>query len=210
MKIAEPVTVLTDYILAAVYIFLGLRLLRLGRAEKQTSVEMSAAAFGGTSAAALFGGTNHGLGSTLGLWSAVTWKLTVYATGLASFFLIAAASFLALKGWPRRHVLILAAMKLAVYALWVSYHDEFRYVIYDYAPAMAGLLGLSLWSARLGSGRSAGWISAGILVSFLGAGIQSSGFSLHRYFNHNDLYHVIQTGAAWLLYRGFQQFRDRA
>lgn len=209
MNIAEPVTVLTDYILAAVYIFLGLRLLRMGLAERQTCIWLAATAFAATAAAALFGGTHHGLAPTFGWLSGITWKLTVYAMGLVGFLLIAAASFFALEGWSRRLVLTLAVLKLAVYASWVSYHDEFRYVIYDYAPAMGGLLCLSLWAARRGFGRSAGWISAGILVSFAGAGIQSSGFSLHRHFNHNDLYHVIQTGAAWLLYRGFQGFRDR-
>jgi hypothetical protein len=32
--------------------------------------------------------------------------------------------------------------------------------------------------------------------------VQRSGFALHRHFNHNDLYHVVQMLGTWLLYRG--------
>jgi hypothetical protein len=39
-------------------------------------------------------------------------------------------------------------------------------------------------------------------VSVLAALVQQSGLTLHRNFNHNDLYHVIQLVALWLLYRG--------
>ncbi len=56
--------------------------------------------------------------------------------------------------------------------------------------------------------RAAGWIVAGILASFVGAGVQMSGFALHRHFNHNDLYHVIQAGALYLLFRGGMLLRD--
>ena len=47
-------------------------------------------------------------------------------------------------------------------------------------------------------GASAG----GVAVSFAGAAAQMSGFALHRHFNHNDLYHVIQMLGLWLLFRG--------
>ena len=46
------------------------------------------------------------------------------------------------------------------------------------------------------------WIVGGILLSFVGAAIQQSGVSLHQHFNHNDLFHVVQMVAFYLLYRG--------
>jgi hypothetical protein len=42
----------------------------------------------------------------------------------------------------------------------------------------------------------------GILVSLGGAGIQASGFSIHKYFNHNDLFHVIQMIGYLLMFQG--------
>jgi hypothetical protein len=47
-------------------------------------------------------------------------------------------------------------------------------------------------------------------VSVLAAGVQASGFTLHRDFNHNDLYHVIQIAAMILFYAGAKGLRDRS
>ena len=49
--------------------------------------------------------------------------------------------------------------------------------------------------------RAARWMLAGVAVSAIAAVVQQSGWSLHEHFNHNDLYHVIQGVAIWLLYR---------
>ena len=50
--------------------------------------------------------------------------------------------------------------------------------------------------------RSAPWVWGSIAVSVLAALVQHFGVSPHPRFNHNDLYHVIQIIALWLLYRG--------
>ena len=55
----------------------------------------------------------------------------------------------------------------------------------------------------------AGWVAAGVAVSFAGAVVQQSGFSLHRHFNHNDIFHLIQMAGLYLLYRGGVLLRDR-
>ena len=38
--------------------------------------------------------------------------------------------------------------------------------------------------------------------------LQQSGIRLHAHFNHNDLMHVVQMGAVWLLYEGGRRLRD--
>lgn len=55
---------------------------------------------------------------------------------------------------------------------------------------------------------SARWLMGGFLLSLAGFAIQQSGVQLHRHFNHNDLYHVIQTGALYLFYRGASLLTD--
>jgi hypothetical protein len=45
-----------------------------------------------------------------------------------------------------------------------------------------------------------GLMLAGVSLSAVAAGIQQSGVAIHRHFNHNDLYHVVQAVAIWLLY----------
>ena len=42
----------------------------------------------------------------------------------------------------------------------------------------------------------------GVLMSLVAAIVQQAGWDLHRWFNHNDLYHAIQAVAIWMFYRG--------
>jgi len=209
MTISEPMTLLTDYLLAALVLVFALRLGRKGEPE-QKSIRMWSLAFYASSSAAFVGGTWHGFHLYLSpLAGLLLWKITVYAIGLASLFLFTGAIFATIEGLPRRIFLLLAMIKFLLYAAWMAVHNDFRYVIHDYAPTLVFVLllqGIALLKRRE---ESAPWIIGGILVSFAGAAVQASGFDLHANFNHNDLYHVIQMGAFWLLYRGGLMLRDR-
>jgi len=66
----------------------------------------------------------------------------------------------------------------------------------------------SFLADRRSQSHSGRWIAGAALVTLTGSAVQQSGFALDRHFNHNDLYHVIQMGAAWLFYRGFGEYRD--
>jgi hypothetical protein len=56
---------------------------------------------------------------------------------------------------------------------------------------------------------AAGWIVAGVLVSLVAGLLQARRVGWHRHFNHNDLFHVIQMIAVYLLYRGGTLLVDR-
>ncbi|BCR04619.1 hypothetical protein DESUT3_16880 [Desulfuromonas versatilis] len=209
MFVAEPMTLFTDYLLGLVVVVLAVKLGRKGRRLRQRSVQLWALAFWASAVAAIAGGSYHGFSPWLpATGGAALWKTTVYAAGVAGFCLLAGA----LKGLtvpPLRHWAMGAALvKLLVYLAWMTTHNEFRYVIYDYAPSLVLVLLLQL-PGLLRQERRARWIAAGILACFVGAGIQMSGFALHRHFNHNDLYHLVQIGAFYLLYRGGKLLRDR-
>ena len=79
----------------------------------------------------------------------------------------------------------------------------------DYAPAMLGVLALQSWAAYRHRAASAKWIITGVLVSFVGAAVQQTGFRQGQNFNHNDLYHVIQMVALYLFYRGGLLLKDK-
>ena len=74
---------------------------------------------------------------------------------------------------------------------------------------MAAVAMLHGWSAMQNKERASLWMLGGVGVSVLAAGVQASGFALHRHFNHNDLYHVIQIAAMALFYIGGGRLRDR-
>jgi hypothetical protein len=50
---------------------------------------------------------------------------------------------------------------------------------------------------------------AGVALSVAAALAQALGVALHRHFNHNDLYHVIQIAAMLLFYRGILESGGR-
>lgn len=190
MTIHEPMTMATDYLLCAAALMFGVSLWR-------ANVRPWAFAFFFTAAASLAGGTYHGL-----LPEHWLWKTTVYAVGLASFFLLSGAVVASVNGVARRMLMTLAVVKFMAYATWMIAHDRFVNVIADYGSALLLVAILQIHAWRKRRAPSAPWVLASIIVSILGALVQQSGLTLHRHFNYNDLYHVIQLVALWLLWRG--------
>jgi hypothetical protein len=208
MQITEPATMVTDYLLALLTIYFAVRLLK--RETGQRSVGLWSAAFFATAFAAIVGGTSHGFALYLSdFWQTAIWKATVYSIGVASFCMLAGSVIAAIKPPLQKCLVAAAAAQFLVYAVWMINHDDFKYVIYDYAPAMLAVLILQTHSHLRSRDPAARWIIAGVLISFFAAGVQQSGFTLHRHFNHNDLYHVIQMAAIYLLFRGANLLRDR-
>jgi uncharacterized protein DUF6962 len=82
------------------------------------------------------------------------------------------------------------------------FHSEYIYVIADTGIALAAVAALHAWSALRRRDSASPWVLAGVGASFFAAAVQASGFDLHRHFNHNDLYHVIQIGAMLLFHAG--------
>jgi hypothetical protein len=78
------------------------------------------------------------------------------------------------------------------------HHDDFIWVVADTGTALLIVAAVHLW-------RFNGWILAGVAVSVIAGLAQASGIALHEHFNHNDLYHVLQTGAMFILYRGVRR-----
>jgi hypothetical protein len=204
MTLHEPMTFATDMVLGALTAYFAVRLLGEAARTGSPPLRLWGIGFAASAAAALTGGVYHGFRPQLGpVGAAALWKVTVLSVGLTSAFLLASAARAALAPPLARLVVVLAAIQLGVYAAWMTTHNEFRYVIYDYGSAMIAVAALHAY--RLFKDRSApgaAWILGGIAVSFAAAAVQHSGLALHRHFNHNDLYHVVQMAATALLYRG--------
>jgi hypothetical protein len=182
-----------------VYLYLGVRLFRT------YGLVMAGLAFFAIAAAAFTGGTYHGLGAVRESTLAVLWNVSLTMVGFSSFFLLAAVLSIAVDGKTRRVWFAIATLQLGVYLFWISSHKEFRFAIYDYASAMAAILAFSVVAARRGNRAFGQWMAGGIAICLLASVVQASHFALHRNFNHNDLYHVIQIGGALLFYRAFAQ-----
>lgn len=200
MQLTDVSTMLTDYLLAAVTAALAFALLR--RARGRAAVTVHAIGFAALAVSAAAGGTYHGFALELSAGTLdALWKVTTWSVGVFGFCIVAGAAVAYTRG-PARFALVAAAgAVLVAYLAWMLTHDEFRFVIYDTAFAMLLLAALSLYAYRAGA-RGAGWLLAGIAVSAAAAGVQYLRIALHPSFNHNDLYHVVQTAAMYLFYRG--------
>ena len=205
--IAEPTTLLTDYALAGVTTWLAFSLFRAREGQRARS--LWALAFAALALAAALGGTWHGFAPAFAeIAVLLVWKATVLSVGIASFGMLAGSAISTTAGNARRSLLAVAAAKLAVYSGWMIGHSEYIYVIVDTGTALVLIAVLHLSSTA--RDRASGWILAGVGVSVLAAGVQASGFALHRDFNHNDLYHAIQIAAMILFYAGAKRLRDRS
>jgi len=207
MMIAEPMTLLTDYVLAGVTGWLAWRLWSLR--EAHTARLLWAIAFGALALAAAAGGSHHGFAPMLSSPAlAALWKATVLCVGIASFGMLCGSAIATITGNARRLLLALAAAKLAWYSFWMLAHDDFIFVIADSGTALAGVAALHLWNRYRHREGVSRWMLAAAVVSALAAAVQASGFSLHQHFNHNDLYHVIQIAAMALFYNGARLLQD--
>lgn len=201
VTISEPTTMVTDFMITVAAACFSTGLVRAGR--RRPAQQLWAAGFAFIAVGALLGGISHGFARYLdeaqSFW---TWKATVYAVGLSMLFAVAgtiAGTRLRYTARSVLHTLNVAAF--AVYAYWMIGHSDFLYVIWHYVPAMVGIALLQSFALSSGA-ESARWLIGGVAVTLAGALVQQSGFTIHRHFNHNDLYHVIQVAGLWLLYRG--------
>jgi hypothetical protein len=196
----EPMTVLTDVLLAAAAAYFGVKICGVSAAPVHFYFALS---FFLIALGTLTGATIHAIRHTsLVTWVPLLWRITGIAVGTsvtamlaATFYLLLPADYADLLRWT---VLGLSI----IYAAWIWRDYRFKNVIVFYSICMAFVLGaMGLSYVSTGSPGSK-LIAVGILISFGAAAVQRSGFKLARHFNHNDIYHVIQFVGLYFFYRG--------
>lgn len=209
LRITEPMTMITDYVMGALAFVLAMRLLMDASAGRQLSGRLWAAALVMTAVAAFTGGTYHGFIQWMpGLAGRVLWKATLLATGLGSACLLAAALVASVGGQLRAALVALVIVKFLVYVWTIATRDQFVLVIADYGTALLAVL-LAAWFIRpSGLSPAAWWITAGVAVAIVAGLIQWAHLAPHVHFNHNDLFHVVQMASLYLLYRGGLLLQD--
>ncbi|MDE2816519.1 MAG: hypothetical protein OXM03_00920 [Chloroflexota bacterium] len=202
-------TVLTDLALGICNARWGAALFRQGCAQRQYSQILWGVGFLAAAMAAILGGISHAVGDQSPPTRRKLWKGTTLATGLTSASMFASTA-LACTTRPLKGKLLMGILaKLLAYCAWMTSHDRFLYVIIDYASAMAGIIAFHGPEARRSGASHSRFILGGVFVSIAAALVQIRKVTLHRHFNHNDLYHLIQIGACYLFYRGGRLLQDQ-
>jgi hypothetical protein len=203
-------TAITDYVITILAFILGYLLLLTAIDDDQMSVLLWSIGFFFTGLGAFFGGTSHAFREQLGeKRNAPIWLLTMLSIGIATALILVGTIQSSINpGWFRQILIISIALSLLVYLVRIQNHREFFNVILYYAPSMVFILILKIYTAISLDDPSSIWIILGIIVAFLGAGIQASGFSLHKHLNHNDIFHFVQMVSTFFLYEGVLRMED--
>jgi hypothetical protein len=197
MTITQPATLITDYLLAAFTAALAWRLLKQFRTTGVRSQYWWAAAFAASAVASFTGGTFHGFSAVLS--QSITHALWIVA--LESLVVAAYCVIRAALPAMRTAVSLTIAAGYGAYGVWLALNPQFMFAIAAYACALAILAVVSLqtWTSNAPASRL---FAGGIAISLVAAAIQQGHLSPHEYFNHNDLYHVVQAAGLWVLYLG--------
>jgi hypothetical protein len=209
MQRADLVDIVADMLLSAAALWLAFGLTRAARNLDEYSARYWCAAFCSVGGSALFAAIWHGFGPVMDPRTiAMVWTASMAMAVAASFlFLIATLHVFTggrLLGWLAG----CAVVKFALFAIWASVKDDSRLAIYDIGLTMLAMLIMASWGAWTLRTRAAPWILAGVTTAMVGALFHQGRVSIHRYFNHNDLYHLMQIGALYFLYRAGPLLRD--
>ena len=208
--ITEPTTVATNVVLAGVAFVLAARLGYATAANGSASGSLMAIALLVTAVSAAFGAAAHGIDPLVDRAQRERcWRAALYTIGFVGAALIASVAFFTARGAFRTAILVVAALKLLAYLVRVVRRPEFRVAAADYGGALAVLLGAALYAMARWHAPGMGWLIAGVGVSLVAGLVQARHIAIHRHFNHNDLYHLIQIVALYLVFRGGSLLVDR-
>ena len=142
----------------------------------------------------------------------VIWITTLIVIGIASASMVIGITTIRIKNQPIKNAIITGiAILLIIYVLVVIKKPLFIVAIIGYVPAMLYVLIMEIITLTITNSQnakiSATWNILAVIVSFIGAGIQASKkIVIHKHFNHNDLYHVIQMIGLILFYLAGMNF----
>jgi hypothetical protein len=208
--ITEPTTVVTNVALAGVAFVLGARLGYGGAAQGSASGSFFGLGMVVGAVAAAFGAATHGIDPRVDTAQRERcWRAALYTLGFATAATTASVAFFTARGSIRTAILVATAFKLLVYLVSVARRPQFRLAAADHVGTLAVLLAASLYAMARWHAAGMDWLVAGAVVSLVAVLAQVRHVAIHRHFNHNDLYHVIQMVALYLFFRGGVLLVDR-
>ncbi|MBA3661078.1 MAG: hypothetical protein H0W64_05100 [Gammaproteobacteria bacterium] len=200
----EPSVALTDYVLAMISLGFAWNIY-ISVGKKNMLILLFCLFYLSGAVASFLGGTVHGFfvdKSTLGyhlLWVGTLLAIGITAVScwlLGGFFLHGPKQ---LSKW-----LIFSSGLFLIYAgAVIFYTQNFSLAVLNYLPAILFFLIVMIYKLIQTTITSFRWIMIGILISFLAAAVQQTGFNIHPTFlNHNSLYHLLQALGFWFIFIG--------
>lgn len=196
--ITEPFTWLTNWIVAAFSFYFGHMLFHSKTADKQA--KFWSLFFVSIGIASITGGTAHGFINYVGIkFHYAAWILT----GVSVFFAQLAALEIVPDNKLYKTGRILALLELIVMTTSVVVFQNFEAVRINSAFGMIGVvLPFQIYAYKSLNMKRNGIIALGILSNIGPALIHAAKFSYNKWFNFNDISHVVMIGCFYLIYLG--------
>ena len=203
-------TVATNVVLAGLAFVLGSRVGYGAAAQGSASGSFFGLGMVVGAVAAAFGAATHGIDPRIDAAQRERcWRAALYTLGFATAATTVSVAFFTARGGIRTAILVAVGFKLLVYLVSVARRPQFRLAAADHVATLAVLLAAALYAMARWHAAGMGWLVAGVGVSLIGVLVQVRHVAIHRHFNHNDLYHVIQMLALSLFFRGGVLLVDR-
>lgn len=198
--IHEPVTVLTDYIMAAQCLYYYLKLKEADFIDNST--KYWSYFFGLMAISAFSGGCSHAFFEVhLGVAYKTFW-FTMQATNIFSlYYLQQAMLHSALANSKNQNWLnSVYRIQLIVALIAIFVFQNFLVVVINTSIALIPAVFIYFADAKYN--RSSLWIAYGIVILFITGVVNAIKLCFHAYFNHLDLAHVLIMINLWMMFTG--------
>jgi hypothetical protein len=207
--IYEPMTTITDLIIAFMAFYYARELTTIYINQLLNVQYHWIWTFRMLGLGALFGALSHGIGPYCSpLIAAIIWKFTTYSIGAMSYFMAMSMLHHLFEYDLAIRLKWVMMLFLVIYLYFMTRNDDFLYVILFYVPLMIIVLIGFMYSYINFNSDGSTMLMMGVLISFIGAGVQQSGIALHEHMNYNDIAHIIQMVALWYFYQGSLVVKD--
>ena len=201
--IYEPTTAITDFIIFFMGCYYAWVIVYIPESIFHTFWAIS---FITLAVSALLGGISHGFGPMLSkVAKMIIWRLTLLFIGLTALVLLFSVLMIITDGEINIRVIPFFVVLFGYYNYKVYKNDSFLIAVKFYLPfiviSLACFIYVFIYKGYVG----ALFISVGLLVTLFASLIQSSKIVLHRHFNHNDLFHIVQMIGMYLMFEGGQE-----
>ena len=198
--IYEPMTSITDFLIFIVGCYYGWYTLALYKSVFHLiwAISFFVLGFG-----ALLGGVKHGFGPKFSkTQKKIIWFLTLIFVGISCQCLFLSLFTLANKNYLNWGIIIVLFLHFLFYVYKVLKDDKFLIAIKFYLPILFISLIISIYTFFFKGYTGAMFISIGIIVTLVASLVQTSQIILHKHFNNNDFFHVLQIIGMYFLYIG--------
>ena len=201
--IYEPTTAITDFIIFFTRCYYAWVIVYIPESIFHTFWAIS---FITLAVSALLGGISHGFGPMLSkIAKMIIWRLTLLFIGLTSMGLLFSVLMIITNGEINIGILLFFVILFIYYNYKIFKNDSFLIAIKFYLPFIIISLACFLYVFIYRGYTGALFISVGLLVTIFASLIQSSKIILHKHFNHNDLFHIVQMIGMYLMFEGGQE-----